>query len=90
MMLYTIPPEITERRRKEQTLFKKGVYSNTDGKVLVFPVEGNKPRYGKGYQIDARPYFAADPVKPAPIPVATIATTPAKPGFWASLFSRKA
>lgn len=36
--LYHKPPEITERRNKEQSLFKTGRYSCTDGKVLVFPV----------------------------------------------------
>lgn len=63
IMLYTIPPEITERRQKEQDLFKAGKYSNTDGKVLVFPVVNNKPRYGAGKLIDVRPYFT--PVAPA-------------------------
>jgi lysozyme len=57
IMLYTKPPEITERRRKEQRLFKTGQYSNTDGKVLVFPVVNNHPNYRGGYKIDARPYF---------------------------------
>ena len=58
IMLYTKPPEITERRRKEQRLFKTGQYSNSDGKVLVFPVENHKPRYSHGYMVDVRPYFA--------------------------------
>jgi lysozyme len=57
IMLYTKPPEITERRLKEQQLFKTGQYSNTDGKILVFPVVNNHPRYRDGYKIDARPYF---------------------------------
>jgi lysozyme len=57
IMLYTKPPEITERRLKEQRLFKTGQYSNTDGKILVFPVVNNHPRYRDGYKIDARPYF---------------------------------
>lgn len=64
IMLYTKPPEITERRRKEQRLFKTGVYSNSTGKVLVFPVENSRPRYGKGYQVDVRPYF--NPVMATP------------------------
>ncbi|QIG98170.1 lysozyme [Bradyrhizobium sp. 6(2017)] len=34
--LYHQPPEITERRNKEQKLFKTGAYSS-NGKVLVFP-----------------------------------------------------
>lgn len=71
IMLYTKPPEITERRQKEQRLFKTGQYSNTDGKVLVFPVENNHPRYAKGYQVDVRPYFPASqpsPVIPPPVP----------------------
>jgi len=57
IMLYTKPPEITERRHKEQRLFKAGQYSNTDGRILVFPVVNNHPRYRDGYKIDARPYF---------------------------------
>lgn len=64
IMLYTKPPEITERRRKEQKLFKYGIYSNTSGKILVFPVVNHHPRYGQGYQLDARPYFTDQP-KPA-------------------------
>lgn len=90
IMLYVHPPEVTERRRKEQTLFKTGKYSNTDGKVLVFPVENNHPRYGEGYEIDARSYFeavTAGPVKPAP------AAKPASTGWLAallSLFTKKA
>ncbi len=47
-----------------------GVYSNTDGKVLVFPVENSHPRYAKGYQVDVRPYFGVAP---------TAATKPAAP-----------
>lgn len=81
IMLYTIPKEITERRQKEQSLFKKGVYSNTDGMVLVFPVVGSAPRYSKGYKIDARPYFSdamAPPSRPAPSPVIP-APPPPKP-----------
>ncbi len=58
IMLYLKPPEIRERRQKEQALFKTGRYSNTDGNVLVFPVENNHPRYSKGYKVDVRPHFA--------------------------------
>lgn len=65
IMLYTKPPEITERRRKEQRLFKTGQYSNTNGGILVFPVENNHPRYSKGYRVNVLPYFSDDP-KPAP------------------------
>lgn len=57
IMLYNKPPEIKERRQKEQTLFKIGKYSNVDGHVLVFPVVKNKPRYSKGYLIDVRSYL---------------------------------
>ena len=78
IMLYTKPPEITERRQKEQRLFKTGQYSNTDGKVLVFPVENNKPRYSKGYQVDVRPYFADAP-KPIPVPPEINLPPPAAP-----------
>jgi len=90
IMLYTIPPEITERRQKEQTLFKKGLYSNSDGKVLVFPVVNSKPRYAQGYKIDARPYFTnpvitVPPVtRPAPT---TMPAPPAKPSLWTSIKS---
>lgn len=90
IMLYTIPKEITARRQKEQNLFKKGVYSNTDGKVLVFPVVNSKPRYAQGYKIDARPYFDAPtktPVVTVP-PVTKPAPSPAaQPGFWESVAS---
>ncbi len=57
IMLYTKPPEITERRRKEQRLFQTGLYSNSTGKVLVFPVVNNHPRYRDGYELDVRPYM---------------------------------
>lgn len=67
IMLYTRPPEITERRRKEQKLFKYGIYSNTTGKVLVFPVVNHHPNYRKGYQLDARPYFSDLPKPPASV-----------------------
>ncbi len=67
IMLYTKPLEITERRLKEQRLFKTGQYSNTDGMVLVFPVVNNHPRYRDGYKVDVRPYFADAP-KPLPVP----------------------
>lgn len=86
LMLYVIPKEITERRRKEQTLFKTGVYSNTDGMVLVFPVVNNQPRYAKGNKVDARPYFDK-PIAPAAMPPTPVVSPPphAKPGFWASV-----
>lgn len=59
IMLYTKPKEITERRQKEQRLFKTGQYSNVDGKVNVFPVNANHhPVYKKGQMIDVRPYFS--------------------------------
>lgn len=88
IMFYTKPPEITERRRKEQTLFKTGKYSNTDGKVLVFPVVNSKPRYSQGYRVDVRPFFA----DPAPIPPAAIKpppapTPPPAPSLWARFTS---
>ncbi len=84
MMLYVIPKEITERRQKEQTLFKKGVYSNTDGKVLVFPVKGTKPSYRDGVKIDARPYF--DPAAPAPTDPKPIQPAPQPSFSWAAFF----
>jgi lysozyme len=102
--LYHIPPEITERRNKEQALFKTGKYSNADGKVLVFPVANNKPQYSKGYNVDVRPYFEPAPVvaetapaKPVPPPPPVAQQPEPKPSAWAalasllaSLFTRKA
>lgn len=70
--LYHHPPEITERRNKEQKLFKTGAYSS-NGKVLVFPVSAtHKPVYSKGYQLDVSKYFVMT-TQPAPAPA------PAKP-----------
>jgi lysozyme len=64
--LYHKPPEITERRNKEQRLFQTGIYSS-NGKVLVFPVSPNhKPVYGKGYMLDVSKYFTATPSAPPP------------------------
>lgn len=77
IMLYTKPPEITGRRKKEQRLFKEGIYSNTNGKVLVFPVENHHPRYGKGYQVDVRPYF--NPVMATPKEATTVVVATAGP-----------
>lgn len=71
IMLYTKPPEITARRLKEQRLFKTGQYSNEDGKVLVFPVVNNHPRYRDGYKVDVRPYFGTAPKLPEPKPAPT-------------------
>lgn len=70
--LYHKPPEITERRNKEQRLFKTGAYSS-NGKVLVFPVSAShKPQYSKGYELDVSKYFTGSaPVAPAaPAPAA--------------------
>ena len=57
LMLYTKPPEITERRRGEQRLYQTGDYTNDDGKILVFPVKNNKPQYRSGYKVDVSAYF---------------------------------
>ena len=58
LMLYIRPPEIKARRQKEQRLFKDGIYSNPDGRVLVFPVVNSKPAYKRGVMVDVRPYFS--------------------------------
>jgi len=93
IMYYLKPPEIRGRRQKEQTLFLTGQYSNTDGKVLVFPVENHKPVYKKGYYVDVRPYL--DPsagTEPAPEnpPTTTVEPTATAPepkeSVWVSVF----
>lgn len=72
LMLYTKPPEITERRLKEQRLYKQGKYG--PGHVLVFPVSANHhPIYSKGYRLDVSKYFSGQPIPTAPLP-------PQKPG----------
>lgn len=54
---YNKPPEIMERRKKEQNLFQKGIYTNR-GTGLVFPVSAtHKPVYSKGTYVDVTPYF---------------------------------
>ena len=59
IMLYTKPPEITARRKQEQTLYLKGHYANEDGHVLLFPVTASHhPNYHAGRMVDIRPYFA--------------------------------
>lgn len=78
LMLYTKPPEITERRKKEQQLFQYGKYS-VNGKVLVFPVSAtHKPQYGKGYELDVSKYFSpiAAPAADAPKPSSVHTTAP--------------
>lgn len=73
IMLYTKPPEITERREKEQKLFTRGIYSNANGKILVFPVVNNHPRYRDGYMVDVRPYFEdAPPSNDTQVPPPTV------------------
>jgi lysozyme len=68
LMLYTKPPEITARRRGEQTLYQKGVYSNHDGQVLLFPVTASHhPNYHHGKMVDIRPYFPELQTAPTPI-----------------------
>jgi lysozyme len=100
LMLYTKPVEITERRRKEQNLFKYGKYTNT-GKVLVFPVSANHhPVYSQGRLVDATKLNLAPkpsgvpqrPVQPisdaAPIvlaPAAAIAAHASGAPLWAIL-----
>jgi lysozyme len=64
LMLYVRPPEITARRKQEQTLYLTGHYSNPEGQVLLFPVTASHhPDYHHGRMIDIRPYFTA--VQPA-------------------------
>lgn len=89
--LYHKPPEITERRNKEQRLFKSGIYSS-NGKVLVFPVStSHKPIYSRGYELDVSRYFA--PEKPKDSPASTAgppspmpAQTDQQPSVWAAFF----
>ncbi|MCA6108088.1 lysozyme [Bradyrhizobium cenepequi] len=84
IMLYKIPPEIIPRREAEQKLFKTGVYSNTNGKVLVFPVNSSRhPVYSEGHDVDIRPYFADAPPTSAPVPPAP-APAPAPESSWLS------
>lgn len=65
LMLYVHPPEITARRRQEQTLYKTAHYSNPEGHVLLFPVTStHHPDYHHGRIIDIRPYFR-EAVQPA-------------------------
>lgn len=92
IMLYTKPPEITERRRKEQRLFKAGIYSNLNGKVLVFPVVNNHPNYRGGYYVDARPYLSDEPkppivILPNPKPIDVPPVQPKPVSGWASFFA---
>ncbi len=63
IMLYSRPPEIIPRRHQEQTLYLKGIYSNPNGQVLLFPVTANhRPDYHHGQEIDIWPYFAEQAV----------------------------
>jgi lysozyme len=58
IMLYLRPPEIKQRRLGEQRLFLHGTYTNTDGKVLVFPVSStHHPDYHHGQMVDIRSFF---------------------------------
>ena len=56
IMMWLKPPELRQRRTKEATLYINGVYAG-GGKVLVFPVENKKPRYSRGYEINALDYL---------------------------------
>lgn len=67
LMLYTKPPEITERRLKEQRLFKLGKYG--PGHVSVFPVSSTgRPVYSRGYRLDVSKYFTGGTIPTAPLP----------------------
>lgn len=97
MALYNKPPEIVDRRAKEQRLFETGQYSNK-GQGSVVPVVNSKPRYRAGRAIDLRPYFsgAQQPAPPAGTIAAPSITSPAKGsiGAWiaellAAIFRRK-
>lgn len=69
LMLYLKPPEIKDRRHKEQQLFQYGKYSS-NGKVLVFPVsDKHKPVYSKGYQLDVSKYFSPTVIAPTSVSV---------------------
>jgi len=51
------PPEITGRRKKEQALFAKGIYS-ANGKVSLIPADSNgKPLYNRAKPLDVTPYL---------------------------------
>lgn len=58
IMMWTKPPEITGRRRREANLFATGVYSG-DGTTTLFPVstKSRLPLYNKGKRINALQYL---------------------------------
>jgi lysozyme len=59
---------LTTRRRQERDLFLNGKYSNTSGKVRVYPVSASeRPLYSKGKLVDIRPYFPGAAVAPSPL-----------------------
>ena len=67
-MGWTKPPEIIGRRKKEQSLFRDGVYSS-NGKVNVFPVNARQqPVYSQGRETDVMQYLGRDqsPILPEP------------------------
>lgn len=58
IMNWTTPPEITGRRRKEQQLYSRGIYS-ANGKITIFPADSRgRVMYNRGKTIDATPIAA--------------------------------
>lgn len=67
-MGWTKPPEIIGRRRKEQALFRDGLYSS-GGKVNVFPVNARQqPVYSQGKMVDAASILGRDQAAVLPEP----------------------
>lgn len=65
-MNWSKPPEIIPRRRKEQGLFRDGIYSS-DGFVPVYLADSSgKVQWGGAQRIDVRPYIPAASTPPPP------------------------
>ena len=77
IMNWKKPPEIMSRRRKEQILFARGVYSNT-GVVSVYPALNGNVVWSKGKRIDIKSMLA-DIMKPESKPVTKPITTVDEP-----------
>ncbi|HWL05881.1 MAG TPA: glycoside hydrolase family protein [Xanthobacteraceae bacterium] len=63
MLDWRKPPEILDRRKAEQLLFRDGVYSNCDGMVPVYPATAaGAVQWGKGKRVSVAGLIGEDPL----------------------------
>lgn len=84
IMNWTKPKEITERRRKEQTLFATGRYSGGGMATIYEANSKGQVLWGQGKRVNLKTLLGAVP-EPKPAPKPTVPVPVAQTGFWAWL-----